>query len=255
MNIHVLSDLHNEFEVFEPELSGADVVVLAGDIDVGTRGIEWAARTFKVPVVYVAGNHEFYRDVWHSLPTRLAAAAAATPQVQFLDDSATVINGVRFIGSTLWTDFRLFGEERRLHAMEASLDIMVDYRVIAVEDERGMRRLRPRDTIERHHVCRAALERMLAEPFEGDTVVVTHHLPHWGSVQSRWQKVLSSAAFASDLDELIKRYRPTLWIHGHTHDSADYRVGETHVVCNPRGYVRDGVRENPDFIADLNVKL
>jgi Icc-related predicted phosphoesterase len=255
MNIHVVSDLHNEFEVFEPEVSGADVVVLAGDIDVGTRGIEWAARTFKVPVVYVAGNHEFYRDVWHKLPPRLAAAAAATAQVRLLDDSATVINGVRFIGSTLWTDFELFGQERLERAMDASLDIMVDYRVIKVEDESGVRRLGPRDTIERHHVSRAALERLLAEPFNGATVVVTHHLPHWGSVHERWRSVLSSAAFASDLDELIKRYQPALWIHGHTHDSADYRVGATRVVCNPRGYVRDGVRENPDFIADLNIKL
>jgi predicted phosphodiesterase len=255
MNIHVLSDLHNEFEVFEPESSGADVVVLAGDIDVGTRGIEWAARTFRVPVVYVAGNHEFYRSVWHSLPARLAAAARATPQVRFLDDAATVIDGVRFIGSTLWTDFELFGPKRLEHAMEASLDIMVDYRVIKVEDQSGTRRLGPRDTIERHHVARAALERMLAEPFDGNTVVVTHHLPHWGSVHARWQRALSSAAFASDLEPLIERYQPALWIHGHTHDSADYRVGATHVVCNPRGYVRDGVRENPDFIADLNIRL
>jgi Icc-related predicted phosphoesterase len=255
MNIHVLSDLHNEFEVFEPELSSADVVVLAGDIDVGTRGIEWAARTFKVPVIYVAGNHEFYRDVWQALPPRLAAAAAATAQVRFLDDAVTVINGVRFIGTTLWTDFELFGEDHLDRAMDASLDIMVDYRVIKVEHQGGMRRLNPRDTIERHHVSRAALERMLTEPFQGDTVVVTHHLPHWGSVHARWQSALSSAAFASDLDELIKRYQPALWIHGHTHDSADYRVGVTRVVCNPRGYVRNGVRENPDFVADLNIRL
>jgi Icc-related predicted phosphoesterase len=255
MKILVLSDLHNEFEVFDALPIAADVVVLAGDIDVGTAGIAWAERTFLAPVVYVAGNHEFFRGRIDDVLARLSASAAATRNVRFLENTSCVIEGVRFIGATLWTDFELFGKDKMQSAIEVSLDLMVDYRLIAVETPQGQRRLVPADTISRHHASRHALERMLSEPFDGPTVVVTHHLPHWGSVQQRWREVLSSAAFASDLDQLIEQYQPALWIHGHTHDSADYRVGATRVVCNPRGYVRHGIRENGDFIADLHATL
>jgi predicted phosphodiesterase len=255
MKLLVLSDLHNEFDAFEPRPSVADVVILAGDIDVGAKGIEWAQQHFSKPVVYVAGNHEFYRGMWQQVPQTLEQAAADCRNVHLLENSSVVIDGVRFIGATLWTDFNLYGSEHRGAAIEVSLEIMADYRAIKVRTAEGLRRLHPADTIEVHNASRIALERLLAEPFQGPTVVVTHHLPHWGSVHARWREAVSSAAFATDLEGLMLRFEPDLWIHGHTHDSADYRVGATRVVCNPRGYVRDGIRENDAFIDDLVVSL
>ena len=232
--------------------SDADVVVLAGDIDVGAKGVEWAEMVFDKPVIYVSGNHEFYRGVWQDIPDTLLRAAAARHGIHLLEDSSVVIGGVRFVGATLWTDFNLFGAEHRNAAIEVSLDIMADYRAIKFRSAEGLRRLHPTDTIEIHQASRTALERMLSQPFEGPTVVVTHHLPHWGSVQARWRETASSAGFASDLEALILKFQPALWIHGHTHDSADYQVGATRIICNPRGYVRDGVRENDAFIGRFN---
>ena len=255
MKLLVLSDLHNEFDVFAPPHCDADVVVLAGDIDLGSKGIEWADSTFSQPVIYVSGNHELYRGVWQEVPGALALAGQGSNRIHLLENSAVVINEVRFIGATLWTDFNLFGVENRNAAIEVSLDIMADYRAIKFRSVEGLRRLHPADTIEVHQASRIALANLLSQPFEGPTVVVTHHLPHWGSVHARWREAASSAGFASDLEDLILEFQPALWIHGHTHDSCDYHVGETHVICNPRGYVRDGVLENDNFIGDLTVEL
>lgn len=236
MKIHVLSDLHLEFSErhppFEPPRTGADVVVIAGDIDNGIRAFDWAERTFPgQTVLYVPGNHEYYGGeldrVLHSLRRR----AAASVNVRLLDNDALTIDGVRFLGSTLWTDFELFGRERFDAAIVESLKYVVDFRAIRY---RGDAPLTPQDTIDLHRTARAFLRQSLDQPFAGATAVITHHAPHPGSVHPRWAQHLSSAAFVSDLGELMGK--AALWIHGHTHDGFDYTVKGTRVLANPMGY-------------------
>lgn len=243
LRLLVLSDLHLEFAGFDPPPGGYDAVLLAGDIGNGTAGIEWAGAAFAGrPVFYVPGNHEYYDDDWEALRPRLRDSAAASG-VHLLDCAEAVLGDVRIAGCTLWTDFDLYGEARRAESMRASL-VLADYR--AIRD--GGPLLRPERVRERHLAERAWLADCLARTPPGvrSTVVVTHMLPSLRSVSQRFRPMLSSAGFASHVDELLAG--ADLWIHGHTHDSADYTVGRCRVRCNPRGYLIPGrPTENPRF--------
>ena len=249
----MLSDLHREFRrpLEFPHLD-VDVVVLAGDIDVGTEGVPWAARTFSKEVVYVPGNHEFYHQDSQRLLPKLKAEARRTGHVHVLSDESWVFRGVRFLGTTLWTDFGLFGPEMRHQAMVHGERAMIDFRVI----RRGWRRVTPGDWVGWHEESLRWLVKALAEPFPGPTVVITHHLPFRRSVVARYANDLLSAAFGNDLDHLLERRRVDLWVHGHSHHSLRYTLGRTHVVCNPRGYpLLNGQWENPEFRADFTVDV
>lgn len=259
MKLLILSDLHVEYAPFVPDrqaVAAADVVVLAGDIDVGTEGLSWAARTFiGKPIVYVAGNHEFYRGHWDTTLQQLRARAAELV-IHFLENDAVQIGHVRFLGCTLWTDFALTGENQKEQAMCEASHSMADYRCIQAGSP--ARRLTPNDTIERHRQSRAWLERELAASAPR-TVVVTHHLPHGRSVSPKYEGDTLNPAFASDPPTALLQ-RADLWIHGHTHESARYVVegGErsTLVVCNPRGYgpYADGFENtafNPGLVLDV----
>jgi Icc-related predicted phosphoesterase len=246
MKIQVLSDLHLEFgHPFEVTRTNADVVVLAGDIHLGTAGIRWAQATFSdQPVVYVAGNHEFYKHHWTKLLVELRRAAAGS-NVHFLEDDEVLLGGLRFLGCTLWTDFALLGEEQRQDAMLEAEANMSDYKKIRAPRVRpGFKddysKLKPIQTLARFRRSLEFLEKRLRISFDGPTVVVTHHLPSQGPVHSRYAGSLASAAYASDLTNLIGRCKPNAWIHGHVHVSMDYQVGLTQMVCNPRGYPLKG---------------
>ena len=234
MKIQIASDLHLEFlrnfqgEHLVSPHPDADVLVLAGDIASGTDAIDLFA-TWPVPVVYVAGNHEFYRADWAQVRADLRRAAAGTA-IHFLDSDAVVINGVRFLGCTLWTDFRAGGVAQNL-AMEIVEDSLNDYRIIRTTAGT----LSARDTLDDHEVARAWLERELRQPFAGHTVVVTHHGPHERSVHPRFAGNPVNAGFVSDLSDLLPL--AGLWVHGHVHDSFDYVSGDCRVVANPAGYV------------------
>jgi predicted phosphodiesterase len=236
MKIRILSDLHLEFSDRHPPLelpeTAGDVVVLAGDIDNGTRAIDWAERSFPGrTVLYVPGNHEYYEGKLSDVAAALRARAAESPNVHLLDNDEQVIGGVRFIGSTLWTDFELFGHLQKRAAMAESLKYVVDFRAIGWDSESLFT---PERSIDLHREAVAFLRDRLARPFRGKTVVITHHGPHPASVHPRWATNLTSAAFVSDLTPLLRQ--ADLWIHGHTHDSFDYRVEGARVVANPMGY-------------------
>ena len=257
MKLHILSDLHNEFSKFVPPKTEADVVVLAGDIDNHRSGVYWAAATFDKPVIYIAGNHEYYHDNTQTLPAELRAAAEGS-EVQVLDNDVTVINGVRFIGSTLWTDFKL-GSSNAWEVEESKYDVanmMNDFNLISY----GGRRLLPRDTQVFFAEAVSFIERELATPFDGKTVVVTHHAPSPKSIHQRYAGNAINPAFCSDLEYLMSGpTAPALWIHGHTHVAFDYVVGGcTRVVANPRGYTSRHVsegQENEFFEAGLVVEV
>ena len=242
VRILVLSDLHLEFGDVDVAGGAADVVVLAGDIHVGVKGLQWAQRTFPdVPVVYVLGNHEYYGEVFHRLALELASLARGT-NVHVLERAGVVIDGVHFLGCTLWTDFALFGAPERGRTLAA--DSMTDYQVIkAMPEERP---LRPEDTLAAHVRSKKWLARELHRS-RGPTVVVSHHAPSLRSLPPPDREVELACAYASPLDEFVAESGARLWVHGHIHDSRDYVIGATRVVANPRGYPPQYPRSNPRF--------
>ncbi len=235
MRIQIASDLHLErfqrrfpqSRLVEPA-PGADLLVLAGDIHNGTRGVE-AFLDWPVPVVYVAGNHEFYDHDWAQTRVDLQRACAGSA-VTVLDDGGIEVRGTRFLGCTMWTDFQLPGSTPA-QAMQTVERSLTDYRVIRTAHGP----LRTAQTLADHTGSRRWLAQQLARPFGGATVVVTHHAPHPLSIHARFAGHPVNAGFVSDLTPLLAD--ADLWLHGHTHDSFDYRVGRCRVVANPAGYL------------------
>lgn len=234
MKIRVLSDLHLEFQDWHPPDAEADIVVLAGDIHSGTRGVEWARQHFPVePIVYVPGNHEFYgRDLEETLSDLQQAGRRFG--VAVLHGRGVILGGVRFLGATLWTDFALHGADAASlrRAMSDARHGMSDFALIR-HGPQGL--FRPENAREMHLEQVSWIRERLADEFEGPTILVTHHLPHPRSIHRKYRGSALNPSFGSDLSRLMGP-PIALWIHGHTHESCDYVEEGTRVVCNPRGY-------------------
>lgn len=250
----ILSDLHLDrgHGFIRPVGDDADVVVLAGDIHVGIKGIAWARRIFKdKPIVYVAGNHEFYGYRWDKLNEQLRAEGRHH-DVHFLENGEVTLFGLRFLGATLWTDFKFFGEEKKALAMNMVHRSLYDYRVIA-RDANG-HAIVPTDTLDRHRTSFQWLKERLAKADKAKTIVVTHHYPCPLSTDPQWANDIVTAGFGSNLDELIGK--SAMWIHGHTHTCFDYMHKGTRIVCNPKGYEwMDRPPENPKFNPKLVLEI
>jgi predicted phosphohydrolase len=244
----------------DPTISRPDVVILAGDISTGDRAVNWAAETFPgIPVLYVAGNHEFYGNTIQAVEADLAAACQASKSVRFLNRNEVILDGIRFLGCPLWTDFTLFGIDKRQAAMLAAEKSMLDYERIRIIRHGHYAKLRAADTRRLHAEQRAWLAHALSAPFPGKTVVITHMAPSMRSVAERYASDPVSAGFASNLDDLAEK--ADLWVHGHMHGSFDYETNGCRVVCNPLGYPkRNQIREflgaeNPAFDANFIVEI
>jgi predicted phosphodiesterase len=237
VRLHVLSDLHLERAPFAPHAVEADVVILAGDVAPGAGGVDWARGWARErPVLYVAGNHEFYG---HSMPALIGELrrAAAGSAVRVLENDEVIIAGVRFLGCTLWSDFAFDGPEHRAESMQLCERFVNDYKVIRAGSTG--RRLAAEDTLTLHRSSRLWLAERLERPHDGPTVVVTHHAP---LIRTRPDLALLRAlagAFASDVTGLMGSDRVALWIYGHTHRVADLEVRGTRVLSNPRGYPQE----------------
>lgn len=258
MKIHILSDLHLEFGKLKLPEVDADVTVLAGDIGVGLQGIEWAlsAIPWHRPAIYVMGNHEFYgqrvmMELWKAARKKVQGT-----HIHLLENEFVVIDGVRILGANLWTDFCLFGTGEREASMKAALGLNDYWSILtshsAVRGEHMATLLRPEHTLRMHEVSRDWLDRILDQPHTGKTVVVTHTAPHRGSLHSKWEHSPIAPCFVSNMPGLVER--ADLWIHGHTHDSFDYRVERCRVMCNPRGYA-NSADLNPGFDPGLVVEI
>lgn len=236
MRLWVLSDLHLEHFDEGRELPEAetDAVVLAGDIHLGTRGLAWAAERFpEVPVLYVPGNHEFYGSHMAALRRALREEARRLG-IRLLDNAAVIIGDVRFLGTTLWTDFALYDDDPELDAgfiRERAQWRMPDFQII--EQPEG-ERFTPEASQALHRQARDWLETELARPFAGRTVVISHHAPLAECIPPRYRGDALSPAFASDLEALMGRM--ALWIHGHVHEPVDLTRRGTRVFANPGGY-------------------
>ena len=188
-------------------------------------------------------------------PSKELKQLCAGTNIHVLDNDEVVVDGVRFLGTTLWTDFMLFGEgEKRSAAIKEALRLMYDFSKIRVGEASEVL-FSPADSATLFKIQVGWLETKLAEPFPGPTVVITHHAPSPKSIHPRFADSLLNACFVSDAERLIDGSRARLWIHGHTHDSFDYFLNGTRVVCNPRGYARNDVNENPRFDSNFPVEI
>ena len=251
MKLHILSDLHLEHAPFTLPEVDADVVVLAGDVAPGGTGIEWMRRHIDGrPVIYVAGNHEFYGQDLPGLIGRLRDAAVGS-QIHVLENDEVVIEGVRFLGCSLWSDFDFAGPENRANSMRICERLVNDYRQIRAT---GLDRpLQPQDTRDLHVASRAWLATSLASHHDGPTVVVTHHAPLIRRPENI-NAVLEAVggAFASDLTELMDGEAVDLWVFGHIHRMVDTDVNGTRVLSNQRGYPHESVSGfDPALVVEL----
>jgi 3',5'-cyclic AMP phosphodiesterase CpdA len=244
LRIRIYSDLHLEFAPFSPPAKDADLIVLAGDIDNGAAGIEWARETFEKPVLYLAGNHEYYVGEFEAVQ-RAMGAAARKLAVELLDCSEVVFDGVRFLGCTLWTDYSLAPQKERPAVIEAARKLNPDYQLIRC----GSRAFAPEDAIALCARHRAWLGAALAAPFPGKTVVITHFAPHPRSIAHAYLGHRANPGFVLDLGDMMGS--AVLWIHGHTHTFFDYRVRGTRVICNPRGYPGELTGFRPGLVVEI----
>ncbi|MHA6643653.1 metallophosphoesterase [Mesorhizobium sp. A623] len=255
MKIWILSDLHLEVaKLRQPlEIPEADVCICAGDLmpDPG-KGVEWLAQHVArtMPVIYIAGNHEFYRGAIKEGLASGRAASSKQPRVHFLENDSVVIGSVRFVGATLWTDYKIMGGSPEV-AMFHAKTRMNDYKMIA-KQKKPWERFRPEFAFRIHQDSRQFIMKTMEEETELPVVVVTHHLPSKQSFHVRYGSDLLNAAYGSDLESVIENGRPALWVHGHIHDSTDYLIGDTRVVCNPRGYVDENRGFDPAFVVEVD---
>jgi predicted phosphodiesterase len=251
--LNILSDVHLSQGPLNLPATDADLVILAGDVGRPAAAASWASN-FAKPVLYVPGNHEFYGDSIEGTVRALRQLCLET-SIRVLHNDEVVVGGVRFLGTTLWTDFKIFGEGATQAAVMAqAIRSMRDFSRIHA-DETSALPFTPSDAAALFTLQAAWLASRLAEPFAGPTVVITHHAPSRRSIHPRFADSSLNACFVSDAEHLLDGRRVRLWIHGHTHDSFDYMLNGTRVVCNPRGYAKNGVNENPLFDPHFTVAI
>jgi DNA repair exonuclease SbcCD nuclease subunit len=286
MKIKLVSDLHLEFsDCFVNNIDNCDVLILGGDIMVaqdlhdhpepnntadqaaiangtGLGRRQAAAQryrdflkrcSFQFPhVIYIAGNHEFYHGKFFAGLDYLRTECAKFPNIYMLENDTKVIDDVTFIGGTLWTDMNK-GDPLTMHAIEG---MMNDFRVIR-NDKRNYATMSARDVASRHARTLQYFRSVLAEQHDKKFVVVGHHSPSFQSVHPTYaDETLMNGGYHSDLSEFILDHpQIKLWTHGHTHHPFDYMIGETRVVCNPRGYENDRYSEdtgwNPNIVIEV----
>lgn len=244
----------------------ADICVCAGDISNHiSTSIAYLLRDIEphMPVILVLGNHDYY-DISIDFALERARREIEGTRIHLLENQSIEMAGCRFVGATLWTDFAVSiggdehipPEERRAFAFGLVPSLMADFSCIYRSDarrpgENGL--ITVREILERHIASRRFIDQELSKPFEGRTIVVTHHAPLMESFDARFFGHVTNAAFGSDLSDLIARRRPSVWIHGHIHRFCDYMADKTRVICNPRGY--GGEREISGFRSRFVIDL
>ena len=263
MRIRLLSDIHTEFhadggasfiEALGP--ANADVVVVAGDVS-NSRGVErtlciLAARFAPVPVLYVAGNHEFYRSGRAQTRAQIGMAVEKSPGLHWLDNDAVTVHEGNEITWAATTESRHW---RRADVVARVLGTTLWFWKSALNGPRHMMH----DFTQIHDFAkwvgeenRKSVEFLRRELREGD-IVVTHYLPSRACVAPKYTDSLLNDFFVCDLTDLILERKPALWLFGHTHESVDVAVGSTRCVSNPFGYVRHEI--NPNFNPDLVLEV
>lgn len=256
MLIHYVSDLHLESLQGRSDMTGvrpvdgSDVLVLAGDI-VQLRLLSELSRFIEpftargTPVILVPGNHEYYQ---HRVPIadRIKDDLEAIPGLHFLNDRLIIIDGVRFIGSTLWSPLRPVEDGIDIADDEELRLYLNDFRMIRCDN--GAQPLTPQRMRAFHRRSWNWLSDALRQPYDGPTVVITHFVPSPAGIAPQFAGSNLNGYFVADCRELMSA-SINLWIAGHTHGSIRLRdeASGVPIVCNPHGYYQHGQRENPDF--------
>lgn len=236
IQIFLASDLHHEIcgingPVKAPD--GAEIVVIAGDLMDMPRALETCGQTADktgLPVIFTAGNHEYYGRDYQSM-TELASLYEHE-NVYILINKAVVINGIRFLGTPLWTNFLAFGEETQDLFMRIAEQNINDFRMIS----QNKKRITAAVMLEWHNEARNFLETELQKPFDGKTVVITHFPPSHSLCHERFKNSELSPYFNAACDDLIAKYKPTAWFYGHTHAAVEIELYGVPLYCNQGGY-------------------
>ncbi len=284
MKIKLVSDLHLEFsDCVINNNDNCDVLILGGDIMIAqdlhdhhaadfdpysnntladlSRKMQKVARfrdflkrcSFQFPhVIYIMGNHEFYNGKFYASIDHMRDEIAKYPNIYMLEQDTKIIDNVVFVGGTLWTDLNK-GDPMTMHAIEG---MMNDFRVIR-NDKREFARMSARDVATRHARTLSYFRLMLSEHKDKKCVVVGHHSPSFQSVHEDYKsQYLMNGGYHSDLSEFILDHpQVKLWTHGHTHYPFDYVIGETRIVCNPRGYENEGYSENTGWNPNIVLEV
>ena len=267
MKIALVSDVHLEFGDLDFENnSGADVLILGGDICIAndmtqrdpynTMGEQYRSNRFhdffqrcceRFPhVIFVVGNHEHYHGDFAKTVPHFRDVLGYLPNLHILEKETWVLDDITFIGGTLWTDMNR-RDNRTLHDISR---MMNDFRCVdnsaKTEDGRGWPgRFNTIDAANDHDVMVAFVRATVEANPAGRYVVVGHHAPSRLSTHPKYQdQFIMNGGYSSQLDDFILDHpQIKLWTHGHTHHPFDYVIGETRIVCNPRGYEADGYSE------------
>ena len=260
MKFALCSDLHLEFETLElNNTEGADVLVLSGDIclakdlwhkdtersEIWMKFFTHCSEQFK-DVIYIMGNHEHYHGDFAKSYGQLKEALAELPNIHVMEKELIHIGDVTFIAGTLWTDMNK-EDPNTLYGIKGYMN---DYRIIEdsarpvhFRDSDGNFHTRtskfsPEQSVEEHKAMLKVIDEVTKDNVTGKFVVVGHHAPSKMSTKPKYQgDVMVNGAYSSDLsDFILDRPMIKVWTHGHTHDTFDYMIGSTRIVCNPRGY-------------------
>mgnify|MGYP003347062769 CR=1 FL=1 len=269
MKIALASDLHLEFGAIElHNTESSDVLVLAGDICTakhlnGVSQYDQRYRTFfaqcceRFPkVIYVLGNHESYAYDIQYTASHLKRELARD-NLHILDNETVDIDGVTFIGTTLWTDMNAEDSLTLYHVSSMMNDFQTIKNSARMLSEYKAAKLTPEDTVEFHKKSLDYINHVTYGRPNYNFVVVGHHCPSHKSVHEKYKNdTLMNGNFYTNMDEfIIDNPQIQLWIHGHMHDAVDYMLGTTRVVSNPRGYLgyEDTSNFKPDFGVDLDL--
>ncbi len=245
--IQILSDLHLECEYFQPKKRDADIVILAGDIHKGTMGFVWARKTFqKSEIIYIAGNHEYYGSDYFVLLADFYKEAKKY-DIHFLEKNEVILYGIRFLGTTLWTDYTCSQGLSQEEAMYSIRYRLADHCLITFD---GLL-FSTENALELHLQSVAWLKQKCAKPFDGKTVVITHHGPSRLCEHKFFGHSDFSGAFYSDLPELVKKV--DIWISGHSHSNLDVILEKTRLISNQKGYPDE--KETADFNENLIIQI
>lgn len=265
MKIQLLSDLHNEFlrhstkhqnHLWQGVIPDADanLIILAGDIDVGAKGIEWAiteSERLSKDIIYILGNHEFYRHEYFDLKATISKLCEGT-RVNCMDPGMLVQQDVRLIGASLWTDYKVNPNVTQELAMCYVERVLNDHRAIRYQQDDATGNFTPAHALGIHIYEMEWIKTQLAIPFDGKTIVITHHAPHPICQHPGFPFDKMSTAFQSDLSEVIETNDIDVWVFGHTHANLDQTISGTRILSNQAGYPGENVTNfDPGLIFEL----
>jgi len=260
VKLQIVSDIHLEFRDIQINNAGADILCLAGDICVARhlyknnplgdryrKFFDQISSEFD-QILYIPGNHEYYNGCWNDTIEQLRDALDPWDNIILMNNSWLNFGNTRIVGTTLWTDFN----NRDPLTMLSIKDMMNDYKVVKIRRGDTYHKLRPLDTLASHETALDTIK-LATETWDSNVMILGHHAPSRNSIHQKYRHdLLGNGAFCSNLDEFIlSQPKIKLWVHGHVHDSHDYHIGETRILCNPRGYTGEYTNFNPNLVLEI----